>query len=76
MSNREQLIAVFQDTVKWCQENKRLAEAVLKAQRGTKVYGEDTCPELSYSKKGLVTEVVVTADRSFQAGTGLISVID
>lgn len=71
MNNREQLIEVFQDTEKWCKENNDLAEAVRRAQRDTKVYAEDACPKLSYSKEGLVTEVTVTADRSFQAAMRL-----
>lgn len=71
MSNREQLIEVFQDTEKWCREDKKLADAVHRAQRDTKVYGEDACPKLSCSKEDLVTEVTVIADRSFQAAIRL-----
>lgn len=71
MSNRDQLIEVFQDTEKWYKENKKLAEAVQRAQKDTKVYSEDACPKLLGSKEGLVTKVTVTADRSFQAAIRL-----
>ena len=71
MSNREQLIEIFQDTEKWCKEDEKLAEAVRRAQRDTKVYGEDARPKLPSSKEGRMTEVTVTADRSFQAAMRL-----
>lgn len=35
------------------------------------MYGEDACPKLPCSKEGRMTEVAVTAERSFQAAMRL-----
>lgn len=72
MNNRDQLVQVFEDTEKWYKENKRLAEAVNSAREATRVYGADDYPELPPVKDGTVTEVTITASRTFEAAMRLI----
>ena len=49
MNNRDNLKEIFQDTEKWCKENKTLATAIQRARAETKVYPEGSAPEFSES---------------------------
>lgn len=72
VSDRDQLIKIFEDTEKWYQENRRLAEAVRSAREGTRIYAADHYPELPAVPDGAVTEIAVTASRTFEAAMRLI----
>lgn len=43
ISNRDNLIRIFEDTENWCRENEKLAEAVARSIAGAKLYTGRSC---------------------------------
>lgn len=72
MASREQLIEVFEDTVRWYQENAKLAESVQKSITGTKLYGPSDNPPVPPAPDGAQTRVTVSRCRSFEAAQRLL----
>ena len=71
-NNRDNLIEIFQDTEKWCKENKTLASAIQRSRAQTKVYPAGSAPEFSTSADETKTEITVTDNRTFAAAMGLV----
>ena len=66
INTREQRIEIFEDTMKLCKGNPRLAEAVKKSVSGTKFYSAGG--KISVSRgKNESTKIFVTDERTFQA---------
>ncbi len=70
MSNREQRIAVFQDTMGWINENPDLSSSVALAKTNTTVYYENDYPSFDQDNIKDMT-IAVSGDRSFQAAMRL-----
>ena len=66
IDRRQQLIAVFEDTQRFCRENPVLAEAVKASQKGTVLYEPDDEPPLPRTPHATAC-VAVTRSTSFQA---------
>ena len=71
MSSREERVKVFEDTMKWCQDDDYLSASIEAAKKATKVYYEDDYPPLPI-KQTVKTEITVSKDRSYQAAIRLI----
>ncbi len=70
MSSREERIKVFEDTMKWCQDDDYLSASIDTAKKATQVYYEDEYPPLPI-KQTVKTEITVSKDRSYQAAIRL-----
>ena len=70
MATHEQRIEVFQDTLKWCDDNDRLTASITEAKKNTKVYWEDDYPAFDQNKTYDMA-INVSKDRSFQAAMRL-----
>ena len=70
MSSREERIKVFEDTMKWCQDDDYLSASIDAAKKATKVYYEDEYPPLPI-KQTVKTKISVSKDRSYQAAMRL-----
>ena len=70
MSNREQRIEVFQDTMDWINEDPDLSSAVALAKTNTTVYYENDYPAYDQNKLKDMT-LSVSGDRSFYAAMRL-----
>ena len=70
LNPREQRIEIFEDTMKLCNGNTRLAEAVKKSISGTKFYSADGKISVSRGENGN-TKISVTDERTFQAAKRL-----
>lgn len=71
MASREELIEVFEDTIKWYYSNPKLSESVADSIKGTKLYMENDNPSIPETKKYEQTEIVVTKSRTFEAAMRL-----
>ncbi len=70
MSNREQRIEVFQDTMDWINEDPDLSSAVAQAKTNTKVFYENDYP--AYDQDNIKDMTLnVSGDRSFEAAMRL-----
>ena len=66
MSTRVERMEVFQDTLKWIEDDIELSASVIYSKEHTKIYWEDDYPAFDRSKV-CGTLVTVTRDRSYQA---------
>lgn len=67
MNRKEQLIEIFEDTRKWCQQENTLIQAVEQSVQGTKLYKEEEYPEIPEMETGAKTSITVTPYRTLQA---------
>lgn len=67
----EKRIEIFEDTMRLCRENSRLAAAVKYSRDNTKFYAADDYPEVN--KVGKSGKISVTAERTLQAAKRLSS---
>ena len=70
MSTRVERMEVFQDTLKWIEDDIELSASVIYSKEHTKIYWEDDYPAFD-SSKVCGTLVTVTRDRSYQAAMRL-----
>ena len=70
MSTRVERMEVFQDTLKWIEDDIELSASVIYSKEHTKIYWEDDYPAFD-SSKVCDTLVTVTRDRSYQAAMRL-----
>lgn len=63
-------IKIFNDTLKQCHENEKLAGAVINSINGTKLYYADDYPEIIYNQNN-VCRLSVTSERTFEAAENL-----
>lgn len=68
---REERVQIFEDTMRLCKSNERLAETVRNSKAGTKFYAPDDEPQLSSDGNARSTEISVTKERSFEAAKRL-----
>lgn len=68
-NSAEKRIEIFEDTMRLCRENPRLAAAVKYSQENTKFYAADDYPEVN--KGGKSGKISVTAERTLQAAKRL-----
>ena len=66
MSNAEERIKVFQDTMNWIKSDPVLSASIPIAKKNTTVFYEDDYPVFDFSKEGEMT-ITVSGDRSYQA---------
>ena len=70
MSTKVERMEVFQDTLKWIEDDIELSASVIYSKEHTKIYWEDDYPVFD-SSKVCDTLVTVTRDRSYQAAMRL-----
>lgn len=70
-SNNDTRIEIFEDTLRLCKENTRLAEAINISRAGTKFYAADEYPEKAKPAPERSTEINVTAERTLEAAKRL-----
>ena len=70
MSTKVERMAVFQDTLKWIEDDIELSASVIYSKEHTKIYWEDDYPAFD-SSKVYGTEITVTRDRSYRAAMRL-----
>ena len=70
MTNRDELVQIFRDTIEMIESTPALTDAVLQSKAGTKIYREDAFPVLprNYVSRNTIT---VTRSRSFEAAMRL-----
>lgn len=73
MATNEQLIEVFEDTMKWIQEDRELANAVQTSIQGTHLCMEGQTPKLPKPEQEEPMQVTVTWSRSFEAAARLLT---
>lgn len=64
---REKRVEIFEDTMRLCKINARLAETVRNSKAGTKFYAPDDKPQLNSVGNTRSTEISVTKERTFEA---------
>ena len=69
-STHEERIAVFQDTIYWCDNNPDLKKSIDKAKKATQIFYEDSYPPFDASIER-PERITVTSERSFEAAVRL-----
>lgn len=69
--DREKRIEIFEDTMRLCRENARLAAAIKASQAGTKFYAAEEYPDRVTQIVRRCAEVTVTSERTLEAAKRL-----
>ncbi|MGN0608690.1 MAG: TIGR02452 family protein [Oscillospiraceae bacterium] len=70
-NDTEKRIEIFEDTMRLCKENAKLAEAIKTSKANTKFYAADDCPKKANLNTERSTEINVTSERTLEAAKRL-----